>query len=24
LPVVDDEDKPIGLIRIHDLIKAGL
>jgi arabinose-5-phosphate isomerase len=24
LPVIDDEDKPIGLIRIHDLIKAGL
>jgi len=24
LPVVDDEDKPIGLLRIHDLVKAGL
>ncbi|GIX41743.1 MAG: putative phosphosugar isomerase [Leptospiraceae bacterium] len=24
LPVVDDDDRPIGLLRIHDLVKAGL
>ncbi len=24
LPVVDDENSPIGLLRIHDLVKAGL
>ncbi len=24
LPVIDDEGKPIGLLRIHDLVKAGL
>lgn len=24
LPVVDEDDVPIGLLRIHDLVKAGL
>lgn len=24
VPVVDEENKPIGLLRIHDLVKAGL
>ncbi len=24
LPVVDEEDRPVGLLRIHDLVKAGL
>ncbi len=24
IPVVDEDDKPIGLLRIHDLVKAGL
>ncbi len=24
LPVVDDDQKPVGLLRIHDLIRAGL
>lgn len=24
LPVVDDEDHPIGLLRLHDLVRAGL
>lgn len=24
LPVVDDEDKPVGLLHMHDLIKSGV
>lgn len=24
IPVVDEEDRPIGLLRLHDLVKAGL
>ena len=24
LPVVDDEGKPVGLLRLHDLVQAGL
>lgn len=24
LPVVDDNDRPIGLLRLHDLVRAGL
>lgn len=24
LPVVDEDDRPIGLLRLHDIVKAGL
>ncbi|MEQ9366009.1 MAG: CBS domain-containing protein, partial [Leptospirales bacterium] len=24
MPVVDEVDEPIGLLRVHDLIRAGL
>lgn len=24
MPVVDDEDHPVGLLRLHDLVRAGL
>ena len=24
LPVVDDENRPVGLLRLHDLVRAGL
>lgn len=24
LPVVDDDEKPVGLLRLHDLVQAGL
>lgn len=24
MPVLDDEDRPVGLLRLHDLVRAGL
>jgi arabinose-5-phosphate isomerase len=24
LPVVDENQKPVGLLRLHDLVRAGL
>jgi CBS domain-containing protein len=24
LPVVDEENKPVGALHLHDLVKAGL